>query len=428
MPNVNIEAEQYVLGSILLEGDLIKELNMLPEHFYRPANKTIFEAMKKVDADGDPVDLLTVVTYIKSIGETKLAEVGGVDYLTQLAGAIPTTENIKTYEKYVLDAWKLRQAEIVANKIKEESPAAIDTDIISRSIQELSRLDEIGHEDDYDLKKRMMEIYEKMENQGYNSFGVPSGFFKVDTMTNGFQNQDLIIIGARPSVGKTAFALNIGANAALKDVVVSIFSLEMADEPLIKRLWSFLGLIESTKLRNPGKFFEGDDWQKLTYAMSCLVKTSINIYDKSTVTIQEIRSKLRKQKKLHPNKKHLCIIDYLQLIRGRGRENRTIEVAEISRELKLTARDLDMPIIALSQLSRSLEQRQDKRPMLSDLRESGSVEQDADLVAFLYRDDYYNADTEDKNVIEVLIAKQRNGPTGKVKLSFQKEFNRFSDL
>lgn len=425
MPNVNIDAEQYVIGSILLEGDLIKEITLLPEHFYIKANRMIFESMKKINANGDPVDLLTVVTYI---GENKIMEIGGVDYLTQMAGAIPTTDNVKTYEKYVLDAWKLRQAELVANKIKEEASTAPDTEIISRSIQELSRLEEMGHEDDYDLTKRMMEIYEKMEEPEYNSFGVPSGFRTVDTMTNGFQNQDLIIIGARPSVGKTAFALNIGTNASLKDVVVSIFSLEMSDEPLIKRIWSFLGPIESTKFRNPKKFFSDKDWVSLTHVISMLSTKEFQIYEKPNVTVQEIRSKLRKQKKMHPGKKHLCIIDYLQLIRGRGRENRTNEVAEISRELKLTARDLDMPIIALSQLSRTLEQRQDKRPMLSDLRESGSVEQDADIVAFLYRDDYYNKDTEDKNVTEVIISKQRNGPTGTVKLSFTKEFNRFQDL
>lgn len=280
------------------------------------------------------------------------------------------------------------------------------------------------------VKSILMDVFEKVEylyaNKG-NPTGIKSGFNDLDKMTSGFQKSDLIIVAARPSVGKTAFALNIAQNVGIRtDETVAIFSLEMGATQLVQRMLCAEANVDAGRMRTG--YLESDDWNKLTMAISMLSNSNIYIDDSSSLTVADIQAKCRRLKAEQGNL-GMILIDYLQLIQGRGKgENRQQEVSEISRTLKQLARELDVPIIALSQLSRGVEQRQDKRPMMSDLRESGSIEQDADIVAFLYRDDYYDKESEKKNIIEIIIAKQRNGPVGTVELAFLKNFNKFVGL
>lgn len=425
MPAFNIEAEQYLLGCILVDGDLIKEISLQPEHFYRASHRIIFAAMRELEKKDEPIDVVTVIT---QIGIDKADTVGGISYLSRLAGGVPTTSTVQTYEKYILDAWKLRQAEMIANKIKEEVAVAKDSSIIGQSIAELSRLDETGYDEDFDLKKELLELDDEFESATEGLKGITTGLNDLNAATNGWQDEDLIIVGARPSMGKTAFALNEALNAAKDGTVTTIFSLEMGRKQLLKRMICIEGKIDFTKLRNPKKLMSPEEYTHMARTMGYISTLPLFIYDKPGTTVQEMRAKVRKLKRKYPDQRHLVIIDYLQLITGSGAENRTQELGEISRALKLMAREYKLPVIALSQLSRSLEQRKDKRPMMSDLRESGNIEQDADVVAFLYRDDYYDPESTQKNVTEVIIAKQRNGPTGTVKLVFLKQFQRFECL
>lgn len=416
LTRVNHEAEQYVLGCILREGELIKEINLSPEHFEDSTHKLIFGAMKECEKHDEPVDLGTVALKI-------VDKLDNPTYLNDLYNAIPSVEPYKVYEKRVMDSWKLRQAEMIANQIKGSN----DADVISEAITKLSRLEEIGHEEDFDLTKTLIELAEEFEQDKGELTGIDTGYIDLNLITNGWQDGDLIIVAARPSVGKTAFALNMAEHAGEQGVVTTIFSLEMSAKALLKRMISSIGRIDATKLRNPIRLFKDDDYSRQTMAIGKINMMNLRIYDNPNVTIQDIRAKLRRLKRRYPDQKHICFIDYLTLIKGQG-ENRTQEVGEITRQLKIIAREFQMPIIVLAQLSRAVEQRQDKRPMMSDLRDSGEIEQHADIIAFLYRDDYYNPETELKNVIEINVAKQRNGPTGVVNLAFIKEYNRFVDL
>lgn len=421
----NIEAEKYLLGCILIDGSLIKEITLKPEHFHHAGHKVIFEAMRTIEKKEEPIDVATVITHI---GVDKMGLVGGISYLASLPNYVLSTETYHTYEKYILDAWKLRQAEQIAKKLQEEVVTSTDAKVISEAVAELSRLEEVGFDQDADIYQSTMEVFEEMENDTGEITGVDTGFYDLNAYLSGLQNGDLIILAARPSIGKTAFALNIGLTAAKKGVQTTIFSLEMNQKSLIRRMMCAEGKIDATKMRNPRRLFGDEDWPRATLAASQISSLPLHIYDKPNVTTQEIRAKARKLKRKYPNEQHLIIIDYLQLIKGGGNPNRVQEVAEISRDLKLIARELDVPVLVLSQLSRGVEQRQNKRPMLSDLRESGSIEQDADVILFLYREDYYDRETEKKNIIEVIIAKQRNGAVGKVELVFLKPYQKFQSL
>lgn len=422
MPAINREAEQYLLGCVLREGELIKELNVRPEHFYFQDHRKIFEAMKGMEREEEAIDLPSVTLRL-------LDQMDNLEYLVELNGSIPSVEPYRTYEKYVMEAWKLRMAELVANKIKSGVEGSRgDVSIISDSIQDLLRLEEIGHEEDFDLKELLMEIQEEMDQDIGDLTGIDTGYRDMNQFTSGWQDQDLIIVAARPSVGKTAFALNMAERAANQGVVTSIFSLEMSKKLLMRRILCSVGRIDATKMRNPKRLFGDNDWNKAQMALGIVSRFPLHIYDKPSVTVQDIRAKLRRLKRQFPDKKHICFIDYLTLIKGSGGENRVQEVGDITRQLKIIAREFEIPMVVLAQLSRSVEQRQDKRPMMSDLRDSGEIEQHADIIAFLYRDDYYYKDTEQKNIIEIIIAKQRNGATGTVKLAFMKEYNLFLDL
>ncbi len=433
LPPQNIEAEQAVLGAIFLEPTaltLASEI-LLPEDFYRSSHQKIFNVMLNLNDQGKAVDLITVT---EDLAATKMLEdTGGVGYLSELAASVPTAANIEYYAKIVEEKSLLRRLIRTATGIAQDGYNREDevTTLLGeaeKSILEVAQRKNAGAF--HNIKDVLVRTYDNIEllnNRKGDVTGIATGFSELDRMTAGFQRNDLIIVGARPSVGKTAFALNIAQNVATKTGEnVAIFSLEMGAEQLVMRMLCAEGNINAQNLRTGA--LTDEDWGKLTMAMGSLSNAGIFIDDTPGVRIGEIRSKCRRLKQEHGL--GMVLIDYLQLIQGDGRsgENRQQEVSEISRTLKQLARELEVPVIALSQLSRGVEQRQDKRPMMSDIRESGSIEQDADIVAFLYRDDYYDKETENKNIIEIIIAKQRNGPVGTVQLAFVKEYNKFVNL
>ncbi|WNS75487.1 replicative DNA helicase [Bacillus sp. DTU_2020_1000418_1_SI_GHA_SEK_038] len=433
LPPQNIEAEQAVLGAIFLEPSsltLASEI-LIPEDFYRAAHQKIFNVMLKLSDQGKAVDLITVT---EELAAAKLIEdTGGVSYLSELAGSVPTAANMEYYAKIVEEKSLLRRLIRTATGIAQdgytrENEVEVLLGEAEKNILEVAQRKNAGaFHNIKDVLVRTYDNIEVMHNRKGDITGIATGFAELDKMTAGFQRNDLIIVGARPSVGKTAFALNIAQNVATKtNENVAIFSLEMGAEQLVMRMLCAEGNIDAQRLRTGS--LTDEDWGKLTMAMGSLSNAGIFIDDTPGVKITEIRSKCRRLKQEHGL--GMILIDYLQLILGSGRsgENRQQEVSEISRSLKALARELQVPVIALSQLSRGVEQRQDKRPMMSDIRESGSIEQDADIVAFLYRDDYYDKESENKNIIEIIIAKQRNGPTGTVSLAFVKEYNKFVNL
>lgn len=433
LPPQNIEAEQAVLGAIFLEPSaltLASEI-LLPDDFYRVAHQKIFNVMLDLSDKGKAIDLVTVT---EELASSKLIEdVGGVSYLSELAASVPTAANIEYYARIVEEKALLRRLIRTASGIaddgymREDEVEALLAEA-EKSIMEVAQRKNSGSFHNIkDVLVRTYDNIEEMHNRKGDITGLETGFTELDRMTAGFQRNDLIIVGARPSVGKTAFALNIAQNVAKKTGEnVAIFSLEMGAEQLVMRVLCAEGNIDAQRLRTGS--LTDEDWGKLTMAMGSLSNAGIFIDDTPGVRITDIRSKCRRLKQEHGL--GMIMIDYLQLILGSGRsgENRQQEVSEISRSLKQLARELQVPVIALSQLSRGVEQRQDKRPMMSDIRESGSIEQDADIVAFLYRDDYYDKESEDRNIIEIIIAKQRNGPVGTVKLAFVKEYNKFVNI
>jgi replicative DNA helicase len=433
VPPQNLEAEQAVLGAVLLQAEaLIAAMERIrSEDFYSGPHRNIFEAMVELAEDNQPVDLVTLTAHLQN--KQLLEEIGGVGYLAKLASAVPTAANVEYYAQIVEEKSMLRRLIRTATNIVSDGYANADEVSVllgdaEKKILEISnRRSGSGF---VSIRDVLMEVFEKVEqlysNRG-NTTGIPSGFTDLDRMTAGFQRSDLIIVAARPSVGKTAFALNIAQNVGVRArETVAIFSLEMSAAQLVQRMVCAEGNVDAQRMRT-GQM-EGDDWEKLTMAIGALSESEVYIDDTPGITVAEIRAKCRRLKK--ERGLGMILIDYLQLISGRGKagENRQQEVSEISRTLKHIARELEVPVIALSQLSRGVEQRQDKRPMMSDLRESGSIEQDADIVAFLYRDDYYDKESEKKNIIEIIIAKQRNGPVGTVELAFLKQFNKFVSL
>jgi replicative DNA helicase len=432
-PPQNIEAEQAVLGAVFLEPSSLTTASeiLIPEDFYRATHQRIFSVMLTLSEKGEPVDLVTVTSELADL--KLLEEIGGVSYLSDLANSVPTAANIEYYAKIVEEKSILRRLIRTATSIVTDGYARDDeVDVLlneaEKGILDVSRRKNSGAFQN--IKDVLVDAYDNIEllhNRVGDITGISTGFNELDRMTAGFQRNDLIIVAARPSVGKTAFALNIAQNVATKtDENVAIFSLEMGAQQLVMRMLCAEGNINAQNLRT-GQL-TSEDWGKLTMAMGSLSNAGIYIDDTPGVKINEIQSKCRRLKQ--ENGLSMILIDYLQLIQGNGRagENRQQEVSEISRSLKALARELEVPVIALSQLSRGVESRQDKRPMMSDIRESGSIEQDADIVAFLYRDDYYDKESENKNIIEIIIAKQRNGPTGTVELAFVKEYNKFVNL
>lgn len=426
----SIQAEQGLLGGLILDPDKIKDINLQPEQMYRPQHVQIFRTMIEIDNDNEPVDFVTMTARLAEKG--LIDDVGGVGYLAQLAEATPGSSNVKYYEKIVWSKWRDREVVRNTEALKQAVHSGDNTELaIQTQMAALLNLSREDKNSDGRIKDGLVEVFGELENPIRGLAGMDTGFTELNRMTAGFKPQELIIVAARPSVGKTAFCLNIGSNAAGEygeGDVVAIFSLEMGQKELLKRMVSINGNIDGNRIKT-GELTP-DDWTKITQSMGMLNNKNIRIFDDAGITTNFIWSKVKKLCDEFPGKRIMVIIDYLQLISGNPvhKGNRQAEIAEISRTLKTMARQLNVCVVALSQLSRGVESRQDKRPMMSDLRESGQIEQDADVIAFLYREDYYDRETENKNTIEIIIGKQRNGPVGSVELAFVKEYGKFVNL
>lgn len=433
VPPHDLEAEQAIIGSMLTDRDaVISAIEILKEEdFYREDNKAIYTAILNLYNRAEPIDIITVKSELESMG--KFEQVGGLEYLAELPEKVPTTANAMKYIKIVEEKSTLRRLIKTANEIIElgYSPTEDVEDIMEGAEKKIFNIMQEKNQKGYaPIKDVLVESFTKLEelyNRKQHITGVPSGFTELDYRTAGFHGSELILIAARPAMGKTAFALNIATNAAVKaNVPVAVFSLEMSKEQLVNRILCSESMVDSNKVRT-GKL-EEDDWTKLAGAIGPLSEAEIFIDDTPGINITEIRAKCRKLK-LEKNI-GMVVIDYLQLIQGSNKRggSREQEISEISRSLKILAKELDVPVIALSQLSRAAEQRPDHRPMLSDLRESGAIEQDADIVMFLYRDDYYNEDSEKKNIAEVILAKHRAGSTGTVELLWLGNYTKFANI
>ena len=441
IPPQNLEAEVSVLGAVLQEsGALLKALEILqPADFYREAHRKIFDACRSLFERNEPVDLVTLANELMQ--RKVLEEVGGASYLASLVDSVPTAANAAYHarivkDKAILSALIQKATAVVTRAYADTEDVGIVLDWAEQQIFEISQ--EKSSRSFVPLKsilKGTFELIEKLYERKSHVTGVPTGFAKFDEMTAGLQASDLIVVAGRPSMGKTSFCLNIAQHAAVHDsTTVAIFSLEMSKEQLVQRLLCSEARVDSHKLRTG--YLSDSDWPKLTRGAGILSESPIFIDDTPGITLLEMRAKARRLKA--EQGLGLVIIDYLQLISGRGRvESRQQEISEISRSLKAMAKELSVPVVALSQLSRAVESREDKRPQLSDLRESGAIEQDADVVAFLYRHAVYARkdtskqpeadDLEEDNTTEVIIGKQRNGPTGTVYLAFRREFTRFEE-
>lgn len=433
VPPHDIEAEQAVIGSMLTDKDAVADAieALKPEDFYRQDNQTIYEAIINLYNKAEPIDIITVKAELISLG--KFEAVGGLEYLAILPDKVPTTANVEKYIKIVEEKSILRNLIKASNELINLGYAETEEvdDIIEEAERKIFEIAEGKNQKGYTaIKDILVESFaeiERLYNQKQPITGIATGFTDLDYKTAGLHNSDLILVAARPAMGKSAFALNIATNAAVHSKVpVAIFNLEMSKSQLVNRILCSEAMVDSNKIRT-GKI-EEDDWVKLATALGPLSEAPIYIDDTPGISVSEIRAKCRKLK-LEKNI-GLVVIDYLQLIRGTGKKNssREQEISEISRSLKILAKELDVPVIALSQLSRAAEARADHRPMLSDLRESGAIEQDADIVMFLYRDDYYNQDSEKKNIAEVIMAKHRSGATGTVELLWLGSYTKFVNI
>jgi replicative DNA helicase len=430
VPPHSIEAEESVLGAMLLSETSISDVleKLRPDDFYKPAHRRIFDAVLSLFGRGEAVDSVTVAEELRRTGQ--IEEVGGKPYLFHLVNSVPAASNATYYARIVEETSILRRMiEATQQAAAMAFESADDVDHIVDQVEALifsvaqKRLgDRFSHI--RDLLHEHLEQVEALQLRGASITGVPTGFIDLDNLTSGLQPSNLCIVAARPSFGKTSFALNIAQQAATEHAIpVAIFSLEMSKMELVQRLVCAEALVDVHKLRTGN--LSDQDWSRLATAVGRLADAPIYIDDTESVTVLEIRAKARRLKQ--KTGLGLVIIDYLQLMSGpRRSENRQQEISEISRSLKILARELQVPVIAVSQLSRAVEARQDKRPMLADLRESGALEQDADVVLFIYRDEIYNRDSTDKGTAEILLAKHRNGPVGRLKLTFLENYTKFA--
>ena len=432
IPPQNVEAEQAVLGAMLLSHDavIVAMEKLQSQDFYRDVHRIIFEAMDHLHRENKEIDVITLPDELKRM--KKLDDVGGLEYVLNLPNLVGSAANIEYYANIVAEKALARNLISTCTELtteaydgQKETEALLDD--AERRILQLSDTKNRG---DFASVGAVVEVtldkITKLYENKAGLTGLPTGFRDLDRMTSGLQPSDLILVAARPSMGKTAFTLNIAQNVGVRQhKTVAFFSLEMSQEQLVQRLLCQIAHIDSQKLRT-GQLNSDEEWTRLTDACDKLYESPIYIDDTPGISVAEMRSKARRLKSEHGL--DLIIVDYLQLMQGRNAESRQQEISEISRSLKALARELKVPLIALSQLSRSVESRQDKRPMLSDLRESGALEQDADIVSFLYREDYYDKETENQHITEVILAKHRNGPVGSVKLYFKNEFTLFLNL
>ena len=435
VPPNSVEAEQAVLGGLMVdntEWDTVADI-LLPEDFYRPEHRLIFQVMMERSEANSPIDVVTLVEALNSLNE--LENAGGLDYLSELAGNARGTANIQAYSDIIRERAVLRKLISVANGIADSgynTGGKKSNEILDEAEQKVFNISDERPQDEGPiqvnplLRKAVDRIDELSETDG-NLTGIASGYKDLDEITSGWQKSDLVIVAGRPSMGKTAFAMNLVEHAVLNyDKPVLVFSLEMPSESLIFRLLSSIGRIDQTKIRT-GKLSE-EDWPGFNAAIKKLKDRPLFIDDSVSVSPMEMRSRARRIARDHHGEIGMVVVDYLQLMQIKGtNENRVTEISAISRSLKQLAREFKCPVIALSQLNRGLEQRPNKRPVMADLRESGAIEQDADLITFIYRDEVYNEDSVDKGVAEVIIGKHRNGPIGTVRLSFLGQFTRFEN-
>jgi len=433
VPPQNLEAESSVLGGILLENEavnLVLEI-VRPEDFYRESHRKIFRAIIELSDRSEPVDLITLSDFLKGRGE--LDAVGGTAYLASLADFVPTAANISFYARIVREKAILRSlittaTEIATRGYEEQGNVEEFLDTAEKVIFDISEKKikasfvALG-----DMIKDTLKTVEKLYERKELVTGVPTGYEDLDKLTAGLQPADLVIVAGRPSMGKTAFSLNIAANAAFAGIGAAVFSLEMAKEQLVLRMLCSEARVNNSKVRSG--YLAERDFPKLANAAGRLHEAPIYIDDTPAISVLELRAKARRLVRDRSKKVGLIVVDYLQLMRGMGgASNREQEISEISRSLKALAKELNVPVIAISQLNRRVEDRGDRRPMMSDLRESGAIEQDADVIMFIYRDEVYNrSDESNKGIAEVIVAKQRNGPTDTVKLTFLSEFTRFEN-
>jgi len=433
LPPQNLEAETAVLGSMLLDREAIaRSIEMLDDSaFYAEANKEIFRAIVKLYDSGEAVDIVTLIEELKK--RNALDKVGGPAYVTGLAGSIPTSANLEHYAKIVQEKCLLRNLISIATKIVSESfaPSSDVEEILDRAERLIfditaSHKRRMQISEMKDIVKESIETIDRLYQRKENITGIPTGFHDLDMRLAGLQRSDLLVIAGRPSMGKSALAINIIEHVGtVKKIPCAFFSLEMSKDQLAQRMLCSLANVNSHKVRTG--FFSQTDWPKLVTAAGKLSEAPIFIDDTPGISALELRAKARRLKAKHDIQ--LLVVDYLQLMTGSLRaENRQQEISAISRSLKALARELEIPIMGLSQLSRAVEQRADHRPMLSDLRESGAIEQDADVVMLLLREEYYNPTEENKGIAEVIVAKQRHGPVGTVKLAFLPEYTKFSNL
>ena len=431
IPPHSVEAEQSVLGSILLDKEAMISVSetLVPEDFYKEAHKVIYESMLKLYNSQSEIDLITLTDELRDQGY--LDDIGGIAYITSLSTVVPTTSNIKYYVNIVKEKSISRQLISAANDIINlgyDGSAKVEY-VLENAEKKIFDISQERATNDFQpinqVISEALSMLEKLYEEKNDVTGLTTGFRDLNKKINGLQRSDLLLIAARPAMGKTAFALNLVQNAALKgDASVAVFSLEMSKEQLVQRMIASQSTVELKKIKT-GTLAD-NDWPRITDGMAILSGAKIHIDDTPGIKISELRSKCRKLK--IEKGLDLVLIDYLQLMEGEGHnESRQQEIAKISRSLKILAKELDCPVVALSQLSRAPEQRADHRPMLSDLRESGSIEQDADIVMFLYRDEYYNPDTEKKNIGEVIVAKNRHGETGTVELVWFGGIQKFAD-
>lgn len=433
IPPHNIEAEQAVLGAMMMDRDAVYTAmeKLVAEDFYKEAHRIVFGVILDLEKKGEPVDMIVLTEELRR--QNVLERIGGIGYVAALGNFVPTAANVAHYANIVEEKSILRRLIRVSTQIasrcyEDQEETMLLLDSAEKLIMEIAM--DKNSEGLVPIRKVLGDTLERLEflsaNKGQVT-GVPSFFPDLDRMTSGWQNSDLIILAARPAMGKTTFGLNIAYNAAAKaNLPVAIFSLEMSREQLVQRLISSEGMIDQHKLRT-GRL-QDEEWLRLTKAAQPLSNAQIYIDDTPSISVLELRTKARRLKA--EKGLALIIIDYLQLmqVNNRKNENRQQEISEISRSLKALARELDVPVLALSQLSRAVEQTHEKRPSLSHLRESGALEQDSDLVMFIYREEYYNPETERPGIAEIILAKHRNGPTGSIELGFIKEYTKFVTL
>jgi len=436
-PPHSIEAEQSILGGLLLDNskwDVVGD-KVIEDDFYRQDHRQIYRVIARLANEGRPVDVVTVAEELERINE--LENSGGMAYLGELVEKTPSATNVRAYAEIVHERAVLRRLIAVSGEISDSAfntQGRSTTDLLDEAERKVFQISESrsgqegGPQSVNPVLTKTLERIDELFNSTDSITGVTTGFKDLDEMTSGLQPSDLVIVAARPSMGKTAFAMNLVESVLIKgEKPVLVFSMEMPADSILMRMISSLGQINQTRVRS-GKL-EEDDWPRLTSAVSMLKDRPLYIDDTAGLSPTELRSRARRVAREIKQDFGMIMIDYLQLMQVPGmNEGRTAEISEISRSLKALAKELNCPVVALSQLNRGLEQRTDKRPMNSDLRESGAIEQDADVIMFIYRDEYYNEDSQDKGIAEIIIGKQRNGPVGKIKLSFQGQYTKFNDL